>query len=70
MYAKRVWTHLFELSRVDEAGAMDIVYSICTGLKLEDRLSWNEELRRLGRTCTLNAFGSWVCIFWKFNLMN
>lgn len=31
-------THVFDLSRVDETGSVDIVNNLCTRLKLEDRL--------------------------------
>lgn len=59
-YAERVRTYLFDLEMVEETGSVDIIDSLCGKLRLEDRLSWNEERERWGRVCTLGSFGSWI----------
>lgn len=46
---------------VCETESIDIIHRLYHKLKLEDRLSWNEERRQLGRVCSLGSLGSWIC---------
>jgi hypothetical protein len=39
--AERVWTHLFDLSRIGAASSTDIIEKVCSRLNQQDRLDWN-----------------------------
>ncbi|XP_045035900.1 uncharacterized protein LOC116931615 [Daphnia magna] len=60
-FAERIRTHLFDLSRIGEYNAPDLIEKICMRLQPPDRLEWNRGRRGGLETRSLNAFGSWLC---------
>ncbi|XP_045024961.1 uncharacterized protein LOC123469747 [Daphnia magna] len=60
-FAERIRTHLFDLSRIGESNAPDLIERISMRLQPPDRLEWNRGRRGGLETRSLNAFGSWLC---------
>jgi hypothetical protein len=60
-FAEKVRSHLFDLSRIGETSAADVIEKICLKLNLQDRLAWNENRRGRLEERSLNEFGSWLC---------
>jgi hypothetical protein len=60
-FAKRVRTHLFDLSRIGEASSADIIEKVCFRLNPQDRLDWNAGRRGRLEFRSLNDFGTWIC---------
>ena len=60
-FAERIRTHLFDLSRIGESNAPDLIEKISMSLQPPDRLEWNRGRRGGLETRSLNAFGSWLC---------
>ncbi|EFX65163.1 LOW QUALITY PROTEIN: hypothetical protein DAPPUDRAFT_265126 [Daphnia pulex] len=60
-FAERIRTHLFDLSRIGESNAPDLIEKISMRLQPPDRLEWNRGRRGGLETRSLNAFGSWLC---------
>ncbi|KAI9554965.1 hypothetical protein GHT06_020249 [Daphnia sinensis] len=60
-YAEKVRTHLFDLTRIGETAAADIIERICFKLQLNDRLAWNADRGSGLETRGLNQFGTWLC---------
>ncbi|XP_057377375.1 uncharacterized protein LOC130698707 [Daphnia carinata] len=60
-YAEKVRTHLFDLTRIGEAGTSDIIEKICLKLQLSDRLAWNSDRGNGLERRNLNQFGTWIC---------
>ncbi|XP_057381575.1 uncharacterized protein LOC130704115 [Daphnia carinata] len=59
-FAEKMRSHLFELSRIGETYAPDLIERVCLRLQLSDRLAWNDG--RLGglETRSLDIFGTWL----------
>jgi hypothetical protein len=60
-FAEKVRSHLFDLSRIGETSAADVIEKICLKLNLQDRLAWNENRRGRIEERSMNEFGSWLC---------
>ncbi|XP_045028164.1 uncharacterized protein LOC123471199 [Daphnia magna] len=60
-YAEKVRTHLFDLTRIGEFAAADIIERICLKLQLADRLAWNTDRGSGLERRSLDQFGSWLC---------
>jgi hypothetical protein len=60
-YAERIQTHFFDLTRIGETSAGDLIEKVCLRLSLHDRLAWNEAKWGQLEHRSLNDFGSWLC---------
>ena len=60
-YAERIRTHFFDLTRIGETSAADLIEKVCLRLSLHDRLAWNEGKWGQLEHRSLNDFGSWLC---------
>ncbi|XP_045027713.1 uncharacterized protein LOC116922554 [Daphnia magna] len=59
-FAEKIRTHLFDLNRLGEAFAPDLIEKVCLRLQLSDRLALNEGRRGGLETRSLDTFASWL----------
>lgn len=60
-YAEQIQTHFFDLTRIGETSAADLIEKVCQRLSLHVLLAWNEGKWGQSEHRSLNDLRSWLC---------